>query len=194
MVDGVASMMTFLYGLVAGGMWNDQRQSNMLDGAAPFARTYETKDGKYFAVCAIENRFFRALLEAMEIEGIEPGEQNKPAKWDEHFAIFAARFREKTRDEWSDILEGTDSCAAPVLSITEAPQHIHSEARKSYVTVDGIRQPGPAPRFSRTQSEIKHGPTVPGERDREALSEWGLSDTAIDRLLKDGILRSKSAA
>ena len=194
MVDGVASMMTLFYGLLAGGMWRDRRQSNLLDGAAPFARNYETGDGRFFSVCAIENRFFRALLDAMEIEDIEPGDQHQADRWAEHAAIFAKRFREKTRDEWSAIFEGTDSCAAPVLSIAEAPEHAHSEERKTYVTVDGIRQPGPAPRFSRTPSEIKHGPTVPGERDREALSGWGLSDTEINRLLQDGTLHSKSTA
>ena len=194
MVDGVASMMTMFYGLMAGGMWTDSRQSNLLDGAAPFARNYETKDGKYVAVCAIENRFYRALLDTMEITNIDASDQHKTKNWVEHEVVFAARFKEKTRDEWADILEGTDSCAAPVLSITEAPQHVHSEARKTYVTINGIKQPGPAPRFSRTQSEIKHGPTVPGERDHQALSDWGLSDAEIDRLLKDGILRSKSAA
>jgi len=189
MVDGVASMMTLFYGLIAGGMWTDKRQSNMLDGAAPFVKNYETKDGKYVAVCAIENRFFRALLEALEIVDIDASDQHRRGNWAEQDAIFAARFKEKTRDEWSDIFEGTDSCAAPVLSITEAPQHVHSKARNTYVTVDGIKQPGPAPRFSRTQSEIRHGPTAPGEFDRQALSDWGLSDAEIDVYL-----RSQSAA
>lgn len=194
MVDGVASMMTLFYGLLAGGMWSDSRQSNLLDGAAPFARSYETSDGKYIAVCAIENRFYKALLESLQITGIDPSDQYEREHWPEQVAIFAGTFRSKTRDEWSDILEGTDSCAAPVLSMTEAPQHEHSKARNTYVMVDGIQQPGPAPRFSRTPSEIRHGPTVPGERDRHALSEWGLSDAEIDRLLKDGVLQSKSVS
>lgn len=193
MVDGVASMMTVFYGLMAGGMWTDRRHSNWLDGAAPFARNYETSDGKYVAVCAMENRFYKALLESLEITDIDPSEQHQKEHWPQHETIFTRTFKSKTRDDWSDILEGTDSCAAPVLSMTEAPQHEHSKARNTYVTVDGIQQPGPAPRFSRTQSEIRHGPTVPGERDRQALSEWGLRDAEVDRLLKDGILRSKSA-
>lgn len=191
MVDGVASMMTLFYGLMAGGMWTDRRQSNWLDGAAPFAKNYETSDGKFIAVCAMENRFFRALLESLEITDIDPSDQHKRENWPEQAAILARTFGRKTRDEWSDILDGTDSCAAPVLSMTEAPQHEHSKARNTYVTVDGIQQPGPAPRFSRTPSEIRHGPTVPGERDHQALSEWGLSDVEIERLLKDGILRFK---
>jgi len=194
MVDGVASMMTMYYGLMAGGMWKDARQSNILDGNAPFVMNYETSDGKYVAVCAIENRFFNTLLRSMDISDIDASDQHKMASWPEHRAIFAKRFSEKTRDEWADILEGTDSCAAPVLSLSEAPRHVHGEERNTYVTVDGIIQPGPAPRFSRTNSEIKHGPTVPGDRDHEALSDWGLDDKEISRLMEDGILRSKSAA
>ena len=189
MVDGVASMMTMFYGLMAGGMWTDQRQSNLFDGASPFARTYVTKDDKYVAVCAIENRFFKALLDAMEIVEVAPEDQHKQALWGEHVKVLEEKFREKTRDEWADILEGTDSCAAPVLSMSEAPRHVHSEARNTYVTVDGIKQPGPAPRFSRTQSEIKHAPVEPGTEDQKALSDWGLSDAEIDRYLK-----SRSAA
>ncbi len=191
-VDGVASMMTMYYGLMAGGIWQDFRQSNLLDGNAPFVMNYETKDGKYFSVCTIENRFFRALLASMEITDIDASDQHKVESWPEQKKIMAARFLEKTRDEWADIFEGTDSCAAPILSIAEVPNHVHSEARNTYVTVDGIKQPGPAPRFSRTNSEIKHGPTVPGDRDYEALSDWGLDDKEIRRLMEEGILRSKS--
>ncbi|MFK7885248.1 MAG: CaiB/BaiF CoA transferase family protein [Gammaproteobacteria bacterium] len=191
MVDGVASMMTMFYGMMAGGMWQDQRQSNLLDGAAPFIGSYETRDGKYIALCTVENRFYKALLTALEIADIDASDQHKRSSWAEHKTIFAKRFKEKTRDEWADILEGTDSCAAPVLSLAEAPEHVHSQARKTYVTVEGIKQPAPAPRFSRTESAIKYGPTVPGERDTEALSEWGLGDAEIERLLKDGVLQAK---
>ncbi|MBT8102659.1 MAG: CoA transferase [Gammaproteobacteria bacterium] len=192
MVDGVASMMTLFYGLMANGMWTDSRQSNFLDGAAPFAKTYETKDGKYIAVCAIETRFFKALLESTRITEIDASDQHKSDSWAKQDAIFAARFKEKTRDEWSEVFKGTDSCAAPVLSISETPQHPHSEARNTYVTVDGITQPGPAPRFSRTPSAIKHGPMAPGERDHQVLSDWGLSEAEIKRLLTDGAPWSKS--
>lgn len=194
MVDGIASMMTMFYGMMAGGMWTDVRQSNLFDGGAPFIKNYETKDGKYIAVCALENRFYKALLESMEITDIDPSDQYRKENWAKHEKIFGRTMKQKTRDEWSDILEGTDSCAAPVLSIKEAPQHAHSEARNTYVTVDGIKQPGPAPRFSRTPSEIQHAPTEPGDQDHQVLSDWGLSDSEIGRLLKAGILRSKTAA
>jgi alpha-methylacyl-CoA racemase len=117
----------------------------------------------------------------MKITRIDPRDQHQTASWDAQAAILAARFRQKTRDEWNAIFEGTDSCAAPVLSLAEATQHAHSQARNTYVTVDGIEQPGPAPRFSRTQSVIRHGPTIPGDRDREVFSEWGLGEAEINR-------------
>lgn len=189
MVDGAASLMTMVYGLLAGGMWRDERQSNLLDGAAPFVKCYETSDGKYVAVCAIENRFYRALLECMGIEDIDPSEQYDQSRWSDHEEIFASAFRTKRRDEWSDILEGTDACFAPIMSLREAPQHPHNEARKNFVTVNGIQQPAPAPRFSRTQSEIQSAPNDAGEMDRQALLNWGLTNEEVSRLLA-----SRSAA
>ena len=193
-VDGVASMMTMFFGLKAGGLWTDKRQANLLDGAAPFGQNYETKDGGYIALCALEQRFYKALLEAMEITDIDVADQYKQELWPQHEEKFRQTISQKTRDEWADIFDGTDSCAAPVLTMSEAPEHPHSEARNSFVTVDGIKQPAPAPRFSRTASVIQHGPSEPGERDLDALSEWGLSESEISRLSKDGVLKSKSAA
>jgi alpha-methylacyl-CoA racemase len=183
MIDGVASMMTLFYGLMAGGYWTDARQANMIDGNAPFIKTYETSDGGYVAVCAVENRFYKALLDALEIKSIDPADQHKTESWPEHEAIFTEIFSMKTRDEWSDILEGTDACAAPVLSLREAPKHVHNEARKVFVNVDGIEQPAPAPRFSRTRSEISSAPNEAGEADRQVLSDWGLSESEITQLL-----------
>ena len=184
MVDGVASMMTMFYGMHAGGMWKDARQSNFLDGAAPFARTYETSDGKYIAICAIEKRFYRALIESLGIEEIDLADQYKQSKWPEHAKILADLFRTKSRDEWSDILEGTDACFAPILSLTEAPRHPHNEVRKTFVTVDGIQQPAPAPRFSRTVSEIQSAPADVGENDLQALTDWGLTEAEIKKYLE----------
>jgi alpha-methylacyl-CoA racemase len=194
MVDGVASMLTLFYGLMAGGMWQDVRQANMLDGRAPFVKVYETRDGKYVAVCAVENRFYRALLDALEITSIDAADQHKRDAWPEQEAVIAEVFRSKTRNEWSDIFEGTDSCVAPVLSLGEAPRHVHNEARKVFVNVDGIEQPAPAPRFSRTPSGIQSAPTEPGEGDEKALSDWGLSEAEIRRLSEGGILGSPTTA
>lgn len=179
MVDGVASMMTMFYGALAAGLWVDQRQSNVLDGAAPFASCYETSDGGYIAVCALENRFFRNLLDAMDVNEIDAAEQYRPECWARHREILTATFKRKSRDQWSDMFASIDACAAPVLSLGEAPRHPHNEARETYVTVDGIEQPGPAPRFSRTESEVSHGPTDDGTSARQALSDWGLTATEI---------------
>jgi alpha-methylacyl-CoA racemase len=155
MVDGAASLMTMFYGLHAGGMWREDRGSNLLDGGAPFYRTYATKDKKSVVVCA---------------------------------ACFEAVFVTKTRDEWSKLLEGSDACFAPVLSMTEAPNHPHNKARKTFMELDGIVQPGPAPRFSRTRSEIKSPPAEPGAASNEALREWGLSKVEIEKLQKAGVI------
>jgi len=180
MVDGVASMMTMYYGLLAGKQWIDKRQSNLLDGGAPFARTYATSDGKFVAVCALEQRFYATLLDALGISEIDPADQHDVTKWDKHKSIFMKVFASKTRDEWCDYLEGTEACVTPVLKMTEAPKHPHNAARQTFVTVDGIEQPAPAPRFSRTQSKIQH---APAERDaREVLQEWGMSESDLREL------------
>lgn len=176
MVDGSASMMTMFYGLLAGGLWKDSRQSNLLDGAAPFARSYESKDGKYVAVCAVENRFFREMLRAMNISDIDAAEQYRTERWAVHAEVLASAFRSRTRDEWAQLFSGTDACVTPVLSLGEAPRHGHNQARQTFVSVDGIEQPAPAPRFSRTASEIRHGPAQNPARTRQALIDWGLDE------------------
>jgi alpha-methylacyl-CoA racemase len=189
MVDGAASMLTMFYGLMAAGIWQDERHGNVLDGAAPFVNVYATADDRFIAVCAIERRFYRALLDALGITDINPEDQYRTACWPEHEAVLALTFKSRTRDEWSDLLEGTDACVAPVLSLAEAPRHAHNEARKTFVEVEGVLQPAPAPRFSRTRSGIRHGPTGPGENDRRALAEWGLSEVEIRSLHETGILQ-----
>jgi len=180
MVDGVASLMTLFYGLLAGKQWIDKRESNLLDSGAPFARCYETSDGEFVAVCALEQRFYLELLNALGIEEIDPADQYDVAKWDEHKSIFMKAFASKTRDEWRELLEGTDACVTPVLKMTEAPEHPHNVARNNFVTIDGIQQPAPAPRFSRTQSGIQR---APAESDtREVLQDWGISDSELRKL------------
>ena len=185
MVDGAASLMTMFYGMHAGGYWQDKRGSNILDGAAPFYRAYRTSDEQYVIVCAIERRFFSALIEALDIDDIDLTDQYDKNKWPAQVERIAAVFARKTRDDWCELLDGTDACCTRVLSLTEAPNHPHNQARKTFVTVDGIPQPAPAPRFSRTKSEIRNSPSEPGECDRDALSDWGLSEAEINRLLQD---------
>lgn len=193
MVDGAASLMTVFYGLRAAGMWNDGRGTNILDGGAPFYRTYAVKDNKSVVVCAIEKKFYCALLKALSIDDIDPKDQFDTGKWPAHSARFEAMFKTKTRDAWCDLLEGSDACFAPVLSMAEAPRHPHNKARKTFVEVDGIIQPGPAPRFSRTRSEIKSPPYVPGAANNKALTEWEVPESEIERLQQAGVIGSPAS-
>jgi len=182
MVDGAASLMTMFYGLHAGGFWQDLRGSNFLDGAAPFYRAYCTSDEQYVIVCAIERRFFKALIELLGIDDIELDEQHDKSKWPQQIERFEKIFAGKSRDEWCDLLEGTDGCFAPVLTLTEAPNHVHNKARSTFVDIDGVMQPAPAPRFSRTASEISQAPTGVRSDIRTVLIDWGLSESDIDDL------------
>ncbi len=183
MVDGAASLMTMFYGLHAGGFWQDQRGSNILDGAAPFYRAYRTSDEQYIIVCAIERRFFKALIDLLGIDDIDMNEQHDKSKWPQQIERFEAIFAGKTRDEWCALLEGTDACFAPVLSLTEAPNHTHNKARSTFVDVDGVMQPAPAPRFSRTESKISQAPTGVRSDIRTVVIDWGLSESDIENLV-----------
>ncbi len=183
MVDGTASMLTMFYGLQAGGLWTDARESNLLDGGAPFARCYETRDHRFIAVCALETGFFANLLRAMSIDDIDPAEQYDTDKWPRHRETFARVFRSRTRDQWSTLLNAVDACATPVLTLGEAAEHEHAKARGTYVDIDGVRQPGPAPRFSRTASEARCAPPDPRAAARETMLHWGLGEDEVRQLL-----------
>jgi alpha-methylacyl-CoA racemase len=183
MIDGAASLMTLVYGLYAGGMWKDERESNILDGGAPFYRTYRTSDGKYLIVCAIEKQFYEVLLEILDINDIELTDQFDKSKWSAHIAILETAFAEKSRDEWCGLFAGTDACVAPVLSLAEAPNDPHVESRRTFVSVDGVLQPAPAPRFSRTPSQITMPPKAPETQLTEVLRDWGLTDTEINKIV-----------
>ena len=181
MIDGVSSLMTLFYGLMAVGLWREERGSNVLDGGAPFVRTYRTADDKYVVIGSIENRFFRELLAQLNIKDIDPARQIDQTYWPEMEEKLAAVFISKTRQEWSHILGGSDTCFAPVLDLSEVAQHPHNIARKSHVVVDGIEQPAPAPRFSRTKSEIQC-PPMDHQPASGVLRRWGLEDEEIERL------------
>ncbi len=188
MIDGVASMMTLFQGLSAAGMWQEKRGANLLDGATPFYRTYATKDGKAIVVGAIERQFFKTLLAVLQIESIDPAEQFDVSKWPEHIKILESRFMSESRDFWCNLLEGTDACFAPVLDMSEAYEHPHNKARDTFITVDGIPQSAPAPRFSRTESEIRSpaGAATPG--NHEILDSWGISPAEVLELERTGTL------
>jgi alpha-methylacyl-CoA racemase len=174
--DGAASLMSVIYGLRASGIWADERDSNLLDGGAPFYDVYETKDGKFVSIGSLEPQFYALLLEktGLKDDPAFAAQMNKP-EWPAMSKKVAEIIAAKTRDEWTALMEGTDVCFAPVLSMAEAPTHAHNAARATFVDVGGLVQPAPAPRFSRTPSAVQGPPGGMGATTEEILSEWGVS-------------------
>jgi alpha-methylacyl-CoA racemase len=189
MVDGAASLMTMIYSFHTFGIWNEERGANMLDTGAPFYEVYETSDGQFFAVGGIEAKFYAELLEGLGLAGDPtlPGQMDRE-QWPAMKVRFAEVFKTKTRDEWAAIFDGTDACAAPVLSPWEAHEHPHNAARGTFVEVDGVIQPGPAPRFSRTPSVVSRPPSMPGADTVSGLVEWGVDEGTIAKLQESGAL------
>jgi alpha-methylacyl-CoA racemase len=188
MTDGSALLGAMMYGLRAFGSWNDEREANMLDGGAPFYDTYACSDGKFLSVGAIEPQFYAELLELTGALDPELQKQWSQKRWPELKAKFAALFATRTRDEWCDLLEGTDACVAPVLDMAEAPLHPHNRARGAFVEIDGVTQPAPAPRFSRSAPETGQGPAAPGAHSAAVLADWGWSVEAIEALQSGGVI------
>jgi alpha-methylacyl-CoA racemase len=186
MIDGAASLMTMFYARMSVDQWNDSRQSNAVDGGSHYYQVYETKDGEHITVGSIEAKFYSEFLELTGIEGEELPDQLDREQWPTMRERLAGIFRQKTRDEWCRIMEGSDVCFAPVLSLAEAPTHPHNKSREVFVEIDGITQPAPAPRFSRTQSEISRPPAIPGGHTDEILTEWGFSGDEISGLHENG--------
>ena len=183
MVEGAALLMTAIYGLQEMGRWNgDERGVNLLDTGAHFYEVYETKDGKYVSIGSIEPQFYALLLEKSGVDAEEFADQHNRDKWRGYKDTLTEVFKTKTRDEWCAIMEHTDVCFAPVLAMTEAYKHPHNEARGSFIEVGGFKQPGPAPRFSRTKPEVVRPSPHPGEHNEEALADWGFSGDEIDAL------------
>lgn len=185
MVDGAATLMAPYFGMVPAGTWRDRRQDNLLDGAAHFYGTYETADGKHIAVGALERQFYAELCARLAVD--VPQDYDDPSTWKTHRAEFAARFRQKTRDEWERELASAGACAAPVLSLVEAPHHPHNVARGSFVDVDGVLQPAPAPRFSRTVPPTPTSPALAGDHTRDVLAELGLHPAEVADLIGAGV-------
>ncbi|QEZ48962.1 CaiB/BaiF CoA transferase family protein [Cupriavidus oxalaticus] len=172
-VDGAIALSTAFYGLHAGGLWHPERGSNVLDSGAPFYDVYRCKDGGYISIGPIEARFYVDLVRRLGLDPAELGDQNDTASWPQAKEAFARAFLTRGRDEWCAELEGTDVCFAPVLSFDEAPQHPHLQARGSFVKVDGVVQPAPAPRFSRTPSAMPTAPEAGSpEAAGRALDSW----------------------
>jgi alpha-methylacyl-CoA racemase len=189
MVDGAASLMAMTYTLRASGIWKDERGTNLLDTGAHFYEVYETSDGGYFSVGAIEPQFYAELIRLMGLADTDMPGQNDRDQWPAMKERFAAVFASKTRKEWEEVFDGSDACAAPVLSPAEAPHHPHNQFRGTFTEVAGVVQPSPSPRFGRTPGSIRRPPPNPGQYGDEALADWGLDDGAIDSLRKSGAIR-----
>jgi alpha-methylacyl-CoA racemase len=188
MVDGAAALMAIIYGAHASGWWRDERMANMLDGGAHFYDCYETKDGRYVSIGSIEPQFYAELLEKLGLAGEDLPKQMDRSAWPALKKRVAEIIRTRTREEWCRIMEGSDVCFAPVLSLAEAPDHPHLRARQTFVEVDGVRQPGPAPRFSRTPARIERPPAHAGEHTDAALADWGFPASELADLRVAGAI------
>ncbi len=182
MVDGSAALMAIIYGLHAAGLWSINSGTNLLDSGAHFYDTYETADGKFIAIGSIEPQFYELLLKLAAIDDPDYKNQLDFNQWPQLKEKLAAVFKTKTRDQWCEIMEGSDVCFAPVLSMSEAPRHPHNEQRKTFTKIDGVLQPAPAPRFSRTKPAIKNPPPKPGRDTQAVLEDFGFSSEEIEAL------------
>jgi alpha-methylacyl-CoA racemase len=186
MLDGAASLMTMFYSMRGAGLWTDAREDNLLDGAAHFYDSYVCADGKLLAIGAIEPQFHAEL-----VKGLGLGEADFPKRldrtsWPAYSEKVAAVVKTRTRDDWMRVFDGTDACVAPVLSMEEAPKHPHNVARETFQTVQGIVQPGPAPRFSRTAGAINGPPAKAGEHSADVLKDWGIDPERAASFLSGG--------
>ncbi|MFF7652203.1 CaiB/BaiF CoA transferase family protein [Streptomyces sp. NPDC007983] len=174
-VDGTAHLTAVLHGMMAAGGWRDRRGSNLLDGGSPFYGTYETADGGYMAVGALEPAFYAEFTDLLGIADQAPARGDIDS-WDQLRTVIADRFKERTREEWTEVFAGSDACVSPVLSLREAPRHPQLAARDTFVEEAGITQPAPAPRFSVTPGRVSGGPARPGAHAAEVARDWGVPD------------------
>ncbi|NKI16138.1 CoA transferase [Spongiibacter sp. KMU-166] len=188
MVEGAANLMHLMYTFLAEGTWQDERGVNLLDGAAHFYDTYETADGKYVSIGPIEPQFYALFLDLVGLDQDTFGNQNDSASWEKKSELLTEVFKQRSRDEWCELLEGTDVCFAPVLSMLEAPLHPHNVERKTFLELEGVLQPAPAPRFSRTPSAVPKAPRAAGSDSEQVLRDSGYSEEKIAELRELGVL------
>ena len=182
MTDGAALLGAMMYGLRAFGSWNDAREANLLDGGAPFYDTYACADGKFVSIGSLEPQFYALLLKLTGATDPAFTTQMDETSWPQMKQRFTALFKTRGRDDWCALLEGTDVCFAPVLDMAEAPAHPHNLARGTFVEVDGVTQPAPAPRFSRSTPEVRGAASKPGADSAAILADWGWSGEAVAAL------------
>jgi alpha-methylacyl-CoA racemase len=188
MVDGSATLMALMYGMFSQGIWKDERGVNVLDTGAPWYDTYATRDGKWLAIGAIEKRFYESFVERLGLNLGDLPRQHDRAGWPELKRRFAEAIAARTRDEWERTFAGSDACVAPVLALGEVADHPHNAARGTFITRDGVLQPAPAPRFSRTAPEMGAAPRQPGADTDAVLADFGFSEAEIARLRDAGVV------
>jgi alpha-methylacyl-CoA racemase len=176
MTDGSALLMSLFHTFKSEGLWNPERGSNMLDGGAHFYDVYETRDGQFVSIGSLEPRCYALLIEKAGLDAVEFADQHNAERWLDYKHKLETVFKTRSRDEWCELMEGTDVCFAPVLDISEAPQHPHNLARKTFINVGGMTQPAPAPRFSRTKPEVAFPPREPGMDLDIVLKDWCLTE------------------
>ena len=188
MIDGSAVLMSMMWGLKQIGFWDEAMGANVLDTGAPFYDTYETADGKFVSLGSLEPQFYAELIQRLGLEGENLPAQMDRSGWDALRERFTALFKTKTRDEWNAILAGSDACYAPVLTMSEAANNEHIKARHTIIERDGVPQPAPAPRFSRTAPEVQRSAPWPGQHTDEALDDWGVEAGEVAKLRETGAI------
>lgn len=199
MVEGAASLMAMFYGRAAAAAqgdhhvrsWVEERGQNFLDGGSHYYNTYETADGEHICIGSIEPQFYQLLLDTVGLTQDDLGPQNDKDAWSANKDKLAAVFKTKTRDEWTEIMGHTDICFAPVLRMSEAPKHPHNATRGSFIDIAGVPQPGPAPKFSRTNVQTISEPAYAGQQSRDALLAWGFDAARVDQLSEDGAIKQR---
>jgi alpha-methylacyl-CoA racemase len=193
MVDGTATLATLVYALHSQNRYRDERGANALNGGSHFNQIYACKDGGYISICSLEPQFYQQLLAILALDADDFGEQMNPEKWPGYTVQLQKIFSTKTRHEWCEILEGTDVCFAPVLTLAEAPEHPHNKFRQTFVQHDGFLQPAPSPRYSRTKPQLEAGAVVPGTHSRLILQQMGFSEAKIETLIEAAIIETDTA-
>jgi alpha-methylacyl-CoA racemase len=187
MVDGAATLMSMMWGMMKLGVWDEQLGVNLLDTGAPFYDTYETADGKFISLGSLEPQFYAELMAKLGLAtDSDLPTQMERTRWEELRERFTALFKTKTRSEWDEVLRGSDACYAPVLTMTEAAQDPHIKARDTIIERGGVLQPAPAPRFSRTTPTVERDSPWPGQQTDEALADWGFTTGEIAKLREAG--------
>ena len=184
MVEGASLLGAMFAGFLASRNWSEERGTNILDTGAPWYNVYQTRDGKHVSIGSIETRFYQELLQKLKLKDLG---QHDRKRWPEMQKLFARTFKSKTRAQWCKIFDGSDACFAPVLSWSEARTDPHNAFRRNFLEIKGVKQPSPAPRFSRTPGAVRRAPPERGEGGREALAEWGFAEAEIGRLESLGL-------